>query len=76
MTTGYVDRLRELNEHLEKAEKLLWERVQLGNFDGPASAVAAVKAFEQITKAEKIIADNLSQLPLPLVNQQTGEIRS
>ena len=72
---GYVDRLRELNEYLEKAEKLLWERVQMGNFDGPASAVASMKAYEYITKAEKIIADNLSQLPLPLVDKTTGEIR-
>jgi len=35
-----------------------------------------MKAFELITKAEKIIADNLSQLPLPLVDAKTGEIRS
>lgn len=76
METGYVDRLKELLEHLEKAEKLLWERVQLGSFDSPVAALAAMKAYEQVTKTRKTILENLGQLPLPLVDKVTGEIRS
>lgn len=76
METDYMDRLKELNGYLEEAERLLWERVQIGNFDRPIAAFAALKAYEYVTQAEKIIKENLGQLPLPLVDKTTGEIKA
>lgn len=66
--------LQTLLPALERAKGIIWNRIQSGKWRNEGEAIAAIKIYQHIIKAIDD-TEKLSQLPLPIVERGTEEVR-
>ncbi len=62
----------ELGESLNHAKRLLWARIQRGDYHDDEEAKAAMEAYWAVMKVLKLQGDKMRQIPLPEEGREDG----